>query len=421
MKPKTKSDSVIANVSHSLLVGLLLGVTSLLVLPAAAIADQQPPLLSNVSSPTVAANLFVVAQHDNLVSIFNPTNGVRLGQPAVGNHPLRIAMNPGGTRAYVSNNGGSTISEINTQDGTVVLPAISVTSAPQELTVDPNGAYLYVVHQAGPEGCPQTLTNTSVVEKIDTALRTVVGTPTTIDGMLAKDVLVTPDSMYVYVANYNAGVVDIIQTSNMMEVAKIMDAPGARRLAITPPGTLSPPLVFVTDFCANPTGTVTVIDTGTRMRAHDDIGVGTNPRGIAITPDGTKTYVTNVGSNNVTVINNTTFAVLKTIPVGPTPWHVTITPDGNWAYVSNSGSNTVSIIQIAADGGQWVKDLTVGDGPFFSVVNPANNKLYVSNSHTGNPPDPGTVSVINLATQKVVATITGVGNGPFDLALSGPQ
>jgi len=128
-----------------------------------------------------------------------------------------------------------------------------------------------------------------------------------------------------------------------------------------------------------------------------------------------------VGSNNVTVINNTTFAVLKTIPVGPTPWHVTITPDGNWAYVSNSGSNTVSIIQIAADGGQWVKDLTVGDGPFFSVVNPANNKLYVSNSHTGNPPDPGTVSVINLATQKVVATITGVGNGPFDLALSGPQ
>ena len=49
------------------------------------------------------------------------------------------------------------------------------------------------------------------------------------------------------------------------------------------------------------------------------IPVGTIPFAVAVTPDGTHVYVTNDGSNNVSVIGTATNAVVKTIPGGRTP------------------------------------------------------------------------------------------------------
>ena len=58
-------------------------------------------------------------------------------------------------------------------------------------------------------------------------------------------------------------------------------------------------------------------------------------------------YVTNNGSNNVSVID--TNAVPATIPVGSNPYGVAVTPDGRTAYVANAGSNTVSVIDTASN------------------------------------------------------------------------
>jgi YVTN family beta-propeller protein len=55
-------------------------------------------------------------------------------------------------------------------------------------------------------------------------------------------------------------------------------------------------------------------------------------------------YVTNQGSNNVSVIDTATNAVVVTIAVGNNPYGMTGTPDGKHVYVTNSASNTVSVI-----------------------------------------------------------------------------
>ena len=47
------------------------------------------------------------------------------------------------------------------------------------------------------------------------------------------------------------------------------------------------------------------------------ITVGTGPRGVAVSPDGTKAYVANGSADTVSVINTTTNAVDATITVGP--------------------------------------------------------------------------------------------------------
>jgi YVTN family beta-propeller protein len=67
-------------------------------------------------------------------------------------------------------------------------------------------------------------------------------------------------------------------------------------------------------------GTVSVIDTVTNTVVGSPIGVGSNPSGVAVTPDGSRVYVTNFGSNNVSVIDTATNAVVGSpITVGSRP------------------------------------------------------------------------------------------------------
>ena len=86
---------------------------------------------------------------------------------------------------------------------------------------------------------------------------------------------------------------------------------------------------------------------GDANRKISEIQVGTEPNGVALTPDGTRAYVTNTVSGTVSVIsvNRTGRArVLTNIPVGTEPFGIVSTPNGTRMYVSNKYSNTVSVI-----------------------------------------------------------------------------
>ena len=76
----------------------------------------------------------------------------------------------------------------------------------------------------------------------------------------------------------------------------------------------------------------------------DTIGVGDGPFSVAVSPDGTRAYIANVGSDTVSVIDTTTNppAVQGTpIGVGDGPFGVAVSPDGTRAYVTNALSDTV--------------------------------------------------------------------------------
>src|SRR6266404_3709026 len=59
-------------------------------------------------------------------------------------------------------------------------------------------------------------------------------------------------------------------------------------------------------------------------------------------------YITNSGSNSVSVIAAATNTVSATIAVGVLPLGVAVSPDGSTVYVANAGSNTVSVIAAAS-------------------------------------------------------------------------
>jgi len=85
---------------------------------------------------------------------------------------------------------------------------------------------------------------------------------------------------------------------------------------------------------------VPVIDTATN-NVVATATAGNTPYGVAITPDGTRVYVTNYADNTVSVINTATNTAVATVPVGSGPWGVAITPQGTRVYVTNQNSSEV--------------------------------------------------------------------------------
>jgi YVTN family beta-propeller protein len=79
------------------------------------------------------------------------------------------------------------------------------------------------------------------------------------------------------------------------------------------------------------------------------VAVGTAPVGIVALQDGTRFYVANSGSNDVSVVSATSFTVLKTIAVGVDPIFVAADPTSTKVYVANPGSFSTSVIQTVND------------------------------------------------------------------------
>ena len=114
---------------------------------------------------------------------------------------------------------------------------------------------------------------------------------------------------------------------------------------------------------------------------------GSKPRDVATDPNTMMAFVTNSGSNTVSVINLKTLLSIKDIIVGETPFKIDINPEGTRAYVTNYNSHTVSVIDLTNTNGtqyQEIDVIKVGANPYGIVVTPTGKRVYVSNYSTMN-------------------------------------
>jgi uncharacterized delta-60 repeat protein len=151
---------------------------------------------------------------------------------------------------------------------------------------------------------------------------------------------------------------------------------------------------------------VSVIDTATN-KVVATVPVGEDPVGVAVTPNGASVYVTNYVSFTVSIIDAATNEVAHTVPVGEWPWGIAVRPDGAFVYVANYGSNTVSVIDTATY--MTIANVLVGQGPYGVALTPNGAFAYVTNLLSNS------VSVIDTATNTVTGTVP-VGMYPAGLA-----
>jgi YVTN family beta-propeller protein len=277
------------------------------------------------------------------VSVIDTAKNEVVKTITVGPFPYGVTVTPNGRYAYI--NVGTNVAVIDTAHN-MVAAMIDVGAAPTQVGVTPDGRFAYVT---------KPLANN--VSVIDTATNKVF---TTIEDVAsAAGIAVAPNGKFVYATNsvFNAiSVIDTAKNEVVETITPVGDNPVF--LALTPDGRFA----YVTNAISN---TVSVISTA-KNKVVATIDVETFPAGVAISPHGTRAYVTNYGTfqapgSSVSVIDTLRNKVIDTIKVGTNPTDVAFTPDGRFAYVANQGTNTVSVIDTAKK--SVVKTVNVGEGP----------------------------------------------------------
>ena len=262
----------------------------------------------------------------------------------VGTDPYVVAINPAGTFAYVTNNGGpinsGNVSKINLANDSV--STITVGSGPNAVAINAAGTFAYVTNSISGN-----------VSKIDLATDSVVNTISV--GSSPAGVAINPAGTFAYVWRSGWSSVSKIDLATDSVVATISFESGVYGMAINPAGTFA--YVAVSGGTTN--GNVLKIDLATDSVVAT-ILVGGLPRSVAINSAGTFAYVANNMSSNVSKIDLATDSVKATIRVGSGPFGAAINPAGTLAYVTHNSSGTVSKLALTATDPQSITFTAVG-------------------------------------------------------------
>jgi YVTN family beta-propeller protein len=244
-------------------------------------------------------------------------------------------------------------------------------------------------------------------------------------------VAITPDGS-VYVANPNPerNMVYVFDPFNGQPVSRIRNVGNAPvGLAVSPDGRL----IYVTNRGSDE---VTVIDAKQDPPTviEPRIKVGYAPVGVAVSPDGDHIYVVNsegdpVNTNDVGsqcsacgtlwVLSATDGAQEWGVVLGMKPLGVAVSPDGQYVFVTNSEDRNVSIIDTFAQDevtGVYNRRVAVGEVPIGVAVSPNGDRVFVANR--GSSVDGPSVSIIETADDVADYEVTNVEVGISPVGVS---
>jgi YVTN family beta-propeller protein len=153
--------------------------------------------------------------------------------------------------------------------------------------------------------------------------------------------------------------------------------------------------------------TVTVLDV-VNVRVDRELQVGHDPVAVAASPTRDEVYVVNSGAagangaisaGSISVIDATHNIVVATIPVHRQPVSIDLDTKGNFAYVSNSGSNSVSVVDLKAR--REIAQIGAGEEPVAASIAADGKSLVVANRRGDS------VTVIDPASRQVRAVFAG--------------
>jgi len=283
---------------------------------------------------------------------------------------MQIAITSDNATAYVTNNDSGNISVIDLATN-LVTNTISVGRAPWGIALSSDNSKAYVV-----------LTDDRQVKVIDLSTLTITNTISV--GISPVEIALTPDGTSAFVTNFSPGTVSKINLTNYTVTNTISLARGSqpRGIAINPAGTKA--------YTANGGGGVSEINLANNS-VTNIVTTDWEIMDIVIDSDGNKAYATGYNLGNVEVIDLATSTVANRIPLsaGHTrSWGIAIEPTEKYVYVSAVSG---SIEKIDTDTNLVVESIAVPSSSYYLTVNNAGTFAYLANFGGGN-----TVTILKL-------------------------
>jgi YVTN family beta-propeller protein len=361
--------------------------------------------------PMTSFQAYVANTGDDSISVIDLATGAAIGSPiSVGSGPSALAVSPDQQRVFVANSDANTVSVIDTQTRTVVATtALGQTSVRAVgVTVGLDGRRAFVTHARG-----NTVYTVNTASNARDDLFPMSGQPSGL-------VWTMKSGPYLYVSTpRDRGVtsVNLFETRRSRLLIRTGSQPFG--IAISPDGGF----VYVADVDESK---VSVISTVTDTVA-DTFSVGRNTDSLAITPDGERLIVASLQSPEAHVLNPVNGAVIAMVPTGmssvtnqPGLNRVAVSPDGLRAVVANEDDDTVSIIDLKTNAARAV--VPVGNRPTGVVIvgkaavcDPTPNAIDFGDVLLGQGSIDRLLSITNHGTETLQITRLTIDNPAFQI------
>jgi len=332
-------------------------------------------IVTNSNEGTISVIDFVT---DQAIATLQ-TAGFLTGATVTANGALGIVADFGAGRLYRVNLASAAPAVEATTIATVPFEGPGI-QHPESTAITRNGRYA-VVGDGAPQSDPNGIAETDVIA-IDLLTNTIVSTVSGLPGN--QGVAFTPDENTVLVLSADTRQVAYLSFTNgvLADTGLRTTLPGnlsqgPRVIAVTPDGALA----LVTDMQNN---LVNVVRLSTRQVVQTVTGLGSGTSGLAITPSGTKAYVSSAFDSKLWVLNVNPAAALPVTLATPTG--ITVPNGTPQTFYGVPG------LALTPDGG----------------------RLFIAGFRSNQP---GQISILDTATDTLLATTIPVGVGPVGLAM----
>lgn len=149
-----------------------------------------------------------------------------------------------------------------------------------------------------------------------------------------------------------------------------------------------------------------------RLEVQGVAATGSMPKGVSLSPDGKRAYITNFGQSNghnIEIVDAVTLAHIDSIDLPGNVVESVLSPDGTTIFASNFIRNSVQLIDVKTK--RVTKEIATGTHPKILVLSPDNKQLFAAN-WSGD-----SVTQIEIATGKVVRTLPA-GKNPRGMVMT---
>lgn len=311
----------------------------------------------------------------------------------------------------VANKAEATVSLVDLASGKVAA-TLPVGTGPHEVAVSHDGRLALIANYGtGPQpGSTLTL--------IDVPGAKVVKTIDLGEYRRPHGLVWTGDSRALVTVEASKALLEVDTESGKVIRALITGQEVSHMVAVTPDGSRA--------FVANiGSGGITAFDLKEGKKVAD-VATAAGSEGIAVTPDGRQVWVTNRAADSVTVLDAATLKPLKIFEAAAFPIRAEATPDGKRVLVSLAKSGDVAVFSTSltlerripleapptADRGGRLLDFGTSSVPIGIEIAPDGKHAYVAHANADQ------ISIVDLAQWKKVGSLTA-GKEPDGMGMSG--
>jgi YVTN family beta-propeller protein len=313
--------------------------------------------------------------------------------------PSALAISPDGRKFYVADRGNSTVRLIRGST-LAVLQTVNVGGPARSIVASPDGKRVYVaVAGLGVrvlDAANLFIYHTAILDINDGGRDNPQGLAISPDGRT----LVVSDGKVGGMASIYAIAGDTLVAGVPFTVPVATQAPLG--VAFSPTG--AQVYVAAADAAPGIAGSLHVFDPA-NGNLLDSEPVGILPTAVAIAPDARLVFVTNKGSDSVSVYDSTTGSITNNnVLVGVQPTGVAFAPGGGQVYVTNQGASTVSILNAGSLGIVPSPNLSALQSPIAIAINSRGTTAYIAQLSPAGVREIGGLRVVTV-------TLAGTGIG----------